>query len=236
MRLGNTIMMAATICLALGLAARADEDEGGRRAPEAGAPERKRDEDASQRERQRDREAADNERRGDRDAGERERRRDEGRSESRAPLRGPVPPEESRRRITGGGRMGAMRMGMEGMMPGMMGPEGMMSGMRARMREADPEMFELEQNDERLDRESHELAEQYRRAPEGPARDELRAKLKETVARHYKARQERRQLEVKRLEAQLERLRSTLEKRSKDSDAIIEHRISQLLGEDDFGF
>jgi hypothetical protein len=125
---------------------------------------------------------------------------------------------------------------LRGMMPGMMGPEGMMSGMRVRMREADPEMFELEQNDERLDRESHELAEQNRRAPEGPARDELRAKLKQTVARHYKARQERRQLEVKRLEAQLERLRGALEKRSKDSDAIIEHRVSQLLGEDDFGF
>ena len=236
MRLGNTFTMAATICLALGLAARADEDEGGRRAPQAGTAERKGDEEAGQRDRQRDREAAANDRRGDRDGGERERRRDEGRAVPRAPQRGLVPPEETQRRMTGGGRMGAMRMGMEGMMPGMMGPDGMMSGMRVRMREADPEMFELEQNDDRLDRESHELAEQYRRAPEGPARDELRAKLKDTVSRHYKARQERRQLEVKRLEAQLERLRSTLEKRSKDSDAIIEHRISQLLGEDDFGF
>jgi hypothetical protein len=38
------------------------------------------------------------------------------------------------------------------------------------------------------------------------------------------------------LEAQLERLRGALEKRSKDADAVIDRRISQLLGEEDFGF
>lgn len=127
-----------------------------------------------------------------------------------------------------GGRMRGMMRGMEGMMPDMYNPE--------RMRAADPEMFELEQNDQRLDRESHELAEQYRRAPEGPAREEVRGKLRETVAKHFKARQERRELEVKRLQAQLERLRGALEKRSKEADAIIERRMSQLLGEEDSGF
>ena len=105
-----------------------------------------------------------------------------------------------------------------------------------RLRETDPEMFELEQNDQRLERESHELAEQYRRAPESPARDELRAKLQEAVKRHFKARQERRELEVKRLQAQLERLRSAVERRAKDADTIIDRRMSQLLGEEDFGF
>ena len=104
------------------------------------------------------------------------------------------------------------------------------------LRETDPEMFELEQNDQRLERESHEMAEQYRRAPEGRLRDELRAKLQETVKQHFKARQERRELEVKRLQAQLERLRGAVERRAKDADAIINQRISQLIGEEDFGF
>jgi hypothetical protein len=140
--------------------------------------------------------------------------------------------------------------GMQGMMNPKMGPGmgammggpgmgmGMMDGMSPmdRLRDTDPEMFELEQNDQRLDRESRELAEHYRRAPEGPAREELRHKLKETVAQHYKSRQSRRELEVKRLEAQLERLRGALEKRSKDADAVIDRRVSQLLGEEDFGF
>jgi len=105
-----------------------------------------------------------------------------------------------------------------------------------RLRETDPEMFELEQNDQQLDRASHELAEQYRRAPEGPARDELRARLQESVKQHFKTRQMRRELEVKRLQAQLERLRGAVERRAKDADTIIEQRVSQLLGEEEFGF
>jgi hypothetical protein len=132
--------------------------------------------------------------------------------------------------------------GMRGMPPGMPGmhpEEAMRRGMHpdeAMRREADPEMFELEESDRRLDHESHELAEHYRHAPEGPAREEIRGKLQEVVARHFKVRQERRELEVKRLQTQLERLREALERRSKDSGAIIDHRISQLLGEEDFGF
>lgn len=147
------------------------------------------------------------------------------------------------------GRRGGMMRGprmderMMGGPPGMPGGPGMMRGMpgmahpdEAMRREADPEMFELEENDRRLDHDSHELAEHYRHAPEGPAREEIRGKLRETVERHFKVRQERRELEVKRLEAQLERLRGALERRSKDADAIIERRMSQLLGAEDFGF
>lgn len=141
------------------------------------------------------------------------------------------------------GGIGA-RPGAEGMMQGMGGMPGMggmmgMGGMamdEQRLRESDPEMFELEQNDRRLDRESHALAEQYRRTPEGPAREEIRGKLREAVGRHFKARQERRELEVKRLEAQLDRLRGALERRAKDADALIDRRMSQLLGDEDFGF
>ena len=137
------------------------------------------------------------------------------------------------------GMPGAMPRMPGGRMPGMMMGPGMdMEGMPSleRLRETDPEMFELEQNDRRLDRESHELAEQYRRAPEGRPRDELGAKLQETVKQHFKARQERRELEVKRLQAQLERLRGAVERRAKDADTIINQRISQLIGEEEFGF
>jgi len=119
-----------------------------------------------------------------------------------------------------------------GMMPGMMG----MAPGGDRLRETDPEMFELEQLDRRLDRESHELAEHYRRTPQGPAREEIRGKLREAVTRHFKARQERRELEVKRIEAQLDRLRGALERRSKEADTIIDRRMSQMLGEEDAEF
>ena len=140
--------------------------------------------------------------------------------------------------MPGGGMMQGMpgMQGMRGMMPGMGMPGMGMPVDDDRLRENDPEMFEMEQNDRRLERESQELAEQYRRAPEGPAREEIRGKLRDTVARHFKARQQRRELEVKRIEAQLDRLRGALERRSKEADAIIERRMSQMLGEADADF
>ena len=251
MRFEKTIAMAAAMLLMLGLTARADEDEG-RRAPEAGAAQ-DRDGEARQgdarkgdeRERRNDRDAAERERRRDREAGEGRRDENPAGEPGRRPPAPPATRDQMMRQQRSG--MGSMRDGMgpgamQGMMPGMgRGMDAMMMrgpgmGRMDSLRETDPEMFELEQTDQRLDRESRELAEHYRRAPEGPARDEFRDKLKKTVAQHYKARQSRRELEVKRLEAQLERLRGALEKRSKDADAVIDRRISQLLGEEDFGF
>ena len=239
----RTGLKAAAIILALGLAAQADEPD-----PQAEAKQQ-----TAERERRGDAEAGERERQPDREAGERQRRRDEAapRDEGRRGPpdrpRGPIGRKEMMEGMMGGPGMRPIGMrpmpGMGGMMGGggMGGMSGMMMGMGMppddlRLRESDPEMFELEQNDRRLDRESHELAEQYRRTPEGPAREELRGKLQEVVARHFKTRQERRELEVKRLEAQLERLRGALERRSKDADAIIDRRMSQMLGDEDFGF
>ncbi|HEV7221173.1 MAG TPA: hypothetical protein VGN42_00630 [Pirellulales bacterium] len=254
MRLEKTIAMAAAaMVLTLGLTARADDDEG-RRAPEAGAAQdresKARDGDArkgDEREWRNDRYAAERERRQDREAGDDGRRRDEN-PPGEPGRRQPVPPAgrgQMRPQRPGGGSMrdGMGMGGMQDMMNPKMGPGmgammggGPGMGLMESLRETDPEMFELEQDDQRLDRESRELAEHYRRATEGPARGELRHKLKETVAQHYKTRQSRRELEVKRLEAQLERLRGALEKRSKDAEAVIDRRVSQLLGEEDFGF
>ncbi len=269
MRYGKTGTIAAAFVLALGLAARADDEQErrGAAAPKATAREGDKQEVGERegkaraggdRERRESEEAADRPRRRDGDAGDRERRRDEAaeRDEGR---RGPRERGLIRREermedgMPGGpgmmgpagpmrGMMRGMMMGRDGMPPGMPGmhpEEAMRRGMHpdeAMRREADPEMFELEESDRRLDHESHELAEHYRHAPEGPAREELRGKLQEVVARHFKVRQERRELEVKRLQTQLERLREALERRSKDSGAIIDHRMSQLLGEEDFGF
>jgi hypothetical protein len=219
---GKTITTAAAILLGLGLWARADEGEDPRRRPEPETAEQRRDAEAAERERGRPD------------------RPPRGRARGEAMMPGGTGA------MMPGGTGAMMPNGMRGMMGrarGMMWPEGMEAAERMdgrssleRLRETDPEMFELEQNDQRLERESHELAEQYHRAPEGPARDAFRAKLQETVTRHFKARQERRELEVKRLQAQLERLRGAVKRRAKDADAIIDRRMSQLLGEEDFGF
>lgn len=195
----KTRMMAAAMVLSASLAAFADEEPGQRAKTEAAAAEQSEREarESSERERREDQEAAERERRRDQETSQGERRRgdDNARDDAR---RQPQPPRGRMRRgdVAPNGMMPAM-----GMMPGMMGMPaeyGMMPGMMGmapggdRLRETDPEMFELEQLDRRLDRESHELAEHYRRTPQGPAREELRGKLRDVVQRHFKARQERR--------------------------------------------
>lgn len=228
----KTWLMGAALILSASLAAFADEEPGQRAATEAPATEQREREtrESSDRQRREAPEAAERERRRDKETPEGERRRgdDNVRDDARR-----QPPQPPRGRMRRGGMMSGM-----GMMPGMMGMPGMpgMAPDAERLRETDPEMFELEQLDRRLDRESHELAEHYRRTPQGPAREELRGKLREVVTRHFKARQERRELEVKRIEAQLDRLRGALDRRSKESEAIIDRRMSQMLGEEDAEF
>jgi len=96
----------------------------------------------------------------------------------------------------------------------------------------DPEMFKLLQQDYQLDRETQELAMQYRQAP-ADQREALKKKLEESVGRHFEARQQRRSLELKRLEEQLDRLRESIDKRNKNQKEIVNRRVSELLGVDD---
>ncbi|HQU44286.1 MAG TPA: hypothetical protein PK867_15815 [Pirellulales bacterium] len=56
------------------------------------------------------------------------------------------------------------------------------------------------------------------------------------VENHFAVRQQRRELEVKRLEAQLQRLREGLKKRTEERQKLIDEHLSQLLGGDEAGF
>ncbi len=103
------------------------------------------------------------------------------------------------------------------------------------MEDRDPEMFELLQADQRFERETMELVEQYRRAS-GEHRDEIRAEIEAVVNRHFDVRQERRELELRRLEEALDRMRESVEHRHDARAEIIERHIRRLLGEDEFDF
>jgi hypothetical protein len=105
------------------------------------------------------------------------------------------------------------------------------------LRQSDPEMAKLYDRDAELDRRSSELGDQYRRTTDSAQRGELLAKLKSTVTEHFEVRQQRRELELKRLEEQLDRLRSGVKKRSEQKDEIIKQRLDELVGKpDDAGF
>jgi hypothetical protein len=105
-----------------------------------------------------------------------------------------------------------------------------------RMRRQDPEGFKLLQGDMDMERQSRELAEKYR-AAEGPKKEDLRGQLKVLASKHFEVRQGRREHEVKRLEEQLDRLRSSVKDRAARRDDLIRRRLQELMGEpQDEGF
>ena len=91
----------------------------------------------------------------------------------------------------------------------------------------------LEENE--LDRRSHELAAQYRRAPTAE-KEEIKKLLAEVVTKQFRVRQERRMLELKRIEEEVKRLRESIERRNEAREKIIERRVVELLGLDDLQF
>ncbi len=141
---------------------------------------------------------------------------------------GPPPAEDGRRP---GGPQGPGRPGADQPPP----PRWPREDLEA-LRENDPEMFKLLKADLDLDRQSRDLVLQYRKAT-SQQREKIKALVVETVNQHFNVRQQRRALELKRLEEELQRLRESVEHRTKARKELIEKRVSELLGpEDQAGF
>jgi hypothetical protein len=104
------------------------------------------------------------------------------------------------------------------------------------MRNNDPEMYKLLKEDAELDRKSRELAVEFRRAPKDQ-REKIKLLLEQVVNQHFEVRQQRRSLELKRLEEELKSLRDRMDRRAKARKEIVNKRVSELLGvEDDMHF
>jgi hypothetical protein len=100
-------------------------------------------------------------------------------------------------------------------------------------RERDPEMARLIEQDYELERRGQQLSDEYRSAPTDKARSETLERLKESVTQHFKARQQRRELELRRLEEQLDRLRASVKHRAEEQNAIIDSRVRELIDDAD---
>ena len=137
----------------------------------------------------------------------------------------------------GGGMMpgGDMR-GMPGDdmagMPGMPGG-GMMPG---RDFQEDHEMAALNRSDYDLDQQTRELTEKLRSAKQED-REKIKAEITEVITKHFDVRQQRRELQIKRMEDELKKLRESMTRRNESKDQIIKKRLAELIGnEDDLGF
>lgn len=100
-----------------------------------------------------------------------------------------------------------------------------------RLQKEDPVRFERESKIRELERQSRELGESYRKAQDEATRKTIRSNLGNVTAQLFDLREMNRQEEVKRMEAELARLKETLVQRQKNRAGIIERRIQQLTGE-----
>jgi hypothetical protein len=113
--------------------------------------------------------------------------------------------------------------GGPGMMPGPFGPFG-------EPPPDDPEMREVMKEDADLERQTHELAAQVHET-RGEERTKLKAQLTEAVNKHFDVRQRRRELQLKRMEEELRRLRDAISNRNKLRESIVENHVRELTGE-----
>jgi hypothetical protein len=97
-------------------------------------------------------------------------------------------------------------------------------------------LYKLLREDQELERQTADVAMRWRRAPKGE-RESLQQELTELVEKHFQARQDRRRMQLKRLEEELQSLREAIEKRDAARKEVIDRRIAELLGTpDDLGF
>jgi hypothetical protein len=104
------------------------------------------------------------------------------------------------------------------------------------MNMGDPEMLKLQQKDMELEQQARQLAIQYQSPETSKAdREKIKQKVIDAVNKQFEIRQQRRALELKRLEDELKRLREIVERRAKAKKELVERRVSELVGPDEPG-
>jgi hypothetical protein len=93
----------------------------------------------------------------------------------------------------------------------------------------DPELYKLMQSDRDMERQTHDMAERYRRADKDE-QAKIKTTLSELVGKHFEVRQQLRTLEVKRLEQQVKQLREKIDQREKNRKDIVGKRVTELIG------
>ena len=97
------------------------------------------------------------------------------------------------------------------------------------MERDDPEMYALLMEDQKLERETQELAQKYRQA-KAEDREKLKTELGVKVTQHFESRQKRRELQLTRMEDELRRLREAIATRNQTRDEVIKKRLGELVG------
>lgn len=99
----------------------------------------------------------------------------------------------------------------------------------------DKEMQDLVDKETELSKKTTELV-RVLKAAAADKKAEVRTQLTTVVEEHFAVRQQQRELQLKRIEEEVKKLREAIEKRNTAKKEIIERRIAELTGEDTIGF
>jgi hypothetical protein len=102
--------------------------------------------------------------------------------------------------------------------------------MEERLKQSDPELYELMQKDRELENHAFDLARKYREVSKDE-QEKIKKEIEETVSQHFEVRQQRRKMQLDRAEKELDRLRKEISHRNDERATIVKNRIDELLGE-----
>jgi hypothetical protein len=145
--------------------------------------------------------------------------------------RGPGGPDGDKGPPPDGDRHGpGPRPGGDGRRPG---PDG--ARFDGPMHRPDPEMTALLKKEDELDSRANELAAQYQRTGSAE-KDKIQKQIEETVNKQFEVRQQRRKLQLDRMQKELEDLRTLYENKNASRDTLVKGRVLQLLNGGGLGF
>ncbi len=110
------------------------------------------------------------------------------------------------------------------------GPDGRGPGMEERLKQSDPELYEVMKKDHELENHAFDLARKYRDASKDD-QEKIKKEIEDTVNQHFDVRQQRRKMQLDRAEKELDRLRKEISRRNDERATIVKNRIDELLGE-----
>jgi hypothetical protein len=95
----------------------------------------------------------------------------------------------------------------------------------------DPEMAKLAESEMELAHNADEVLSQYIAAEKADDQKRLRSELRVALAKQFDVQKQRRELELKRIEERVQKLKDQIKKRNDARETIIDRRLEQLTNE-----
>jgi hypothetical protein len=100
-----------------------------------------------------------------------------------------------------------------------------------RLEEDDPEMYALMKADYDMEQKCLDISRRLRQLP-SDQRVKSKEELTKLLNEHFDVRQKRRELQIKRMDEELQKLREAVTKRNEARDSLVRKRLSELTGEE----